>query len=214
MVSQLSAQDNEERLQHKPFLEDSERETLPKDRRAGRNLLRYSLGILAVLVSLIIFIIYSSHLFPRTELHCGNTTEEARSLGCEFDLLSYSWTPKQCFDRETALEFKEWLLSPDRFPRSWPFFEDRNNSQWVPDEAALSERVHILSYAPNEEHFGHCVFMMRRLHRINSGGAGRANSRIKRYKHTEHCTNTILDAAFSQLDLRGPAHFGVTFETC
>src|ERR1700710_2453865 len=29
--------------------------------------------------------------YPTSSAPCGNTTAEARSQGCEFDLLSYSW---------------------------------------------------------------------------------------------------------------------------
>lgn len=75
-------------------------------------------------------------------------------------MLSYTWTPKECYDKEIADEFRQWLNLPERFLRPWPFFANKNKTEWVPSEEALSERVHMMSYAPQEEHIGHCIFMM------------------------------------------------------
>lgn len=96
--------------------------------------------------------------------HCGNTTAEAKSLGCEFDVLSNAWMPKQCLDVETAAEFREWLLSKDRRPYGpFPFFADSNGHQRIPDEETLSEQTDQFVWRTEEQHFGHCIFLMQRL---------------------------------------------------
>lgn len=223
MVPRFSSQDEEkdERnlMLQEPFLNASIQEDSSKKVQNVLQLTRqHVLGLLGVAILIAVTVLLSQLFFRDLEvihhsLHCGNSTEEARALGCEFDILSYTWTPKECYDKETADEFRQWLNLPERFPRPWPFFADKNKTEWVPSEEALSERVHMMSYAPQEEHIGHCIFMMRRMHRINAGGA-RMNSRFGKYSHTEHCTNVTLDAALSRLDMRAGAHFGVTFATC
>jgi hypothetical protein len=61
-----------------------------------------------------------------TPQSCGNSTTEARALGCEFDLLSSIWLPPACLDRETSAEYREWLSSSERERGAFPFFADQN----------------------------------------------------------------------------------------
>lgn len=191
----------------------------------GHSRRRYLMVLLAVfMLALGAFTFYIGQMAfetPRISLketfHCGNSTAEAKVLGCEFDILSYSWTPKQCLDTETRDEFREWLHSKDRLFRPWPFFADKDANDWIPNEETLSERVHPqFSWAPIEEHVGHCMFMMRRLYRVLEGGGNlRLNSRQGTYGHVEHCSNMVLDM------IREPkavgevnSHFAVTFSSC
>ncbi|EED15382.1 hypothetical protein TSTA_048250 [Talaromyces stipitatus ATCC 10500] len=212
MAPQFSTQDEENAMSREPFLKASMQEDSSKN---AENLLRptrqYFLGLLGVTL-LIAVTILLSQLFLRNReaaylLHCGHSVEEARALGCEFDILSYTWTPKECYDKETADEFRQWLTRPERFPRPWPFFADKNRTEWIPSEEALSKRAHMMTYAPQEEHIGHCIFMMRRLHRINDGSA-KMNSRFGKYSHTEHCTNETLDAVSSRIIRDEDANLG------
>jgi hypothetical protein len=149
-----------------------------------------------------------------TRLHCGNSTTEARSLGCEFDVLSNGWTPKECLDTQTSDEFYDWLTSPERL-RPWPYYTDREGKEWIPDKDSLSEGVYRKLYTTSEQHVGHCVYLMRRLHRIvDGGGKFRLNSR-QDYGHTDHCANLSLEVIGNRkpLDLIDVG-FGVTFESC
>ena len=149
--------------------------------------------------------------------HCGNSTAEAKAFGCEFDVLSYSWTPKQCLDTETRDEFREWLHSQDRLFRPWPFFADKDATEWIPNEEALSGRVYPqFSWAPTEEHVGHCMFMMRRLYRVLEGeGNIRLNSRQRTYDHVQHCSNLVLHM-IGKPEVIGEvnSHFAITFSSC
>src|SRR5262245_52586732 len=38
---------------------------------------------------------------------CGNSTAQAKAKGCHFDLLTLSWVPWQCANRELEQEFLE-----------------------------------------------------------------------------------------------------------
>jgi hypothetical protein len=184
-------------------------------------------AVIALLVSLCgllaIFLIRSherTYEHATANLHCGtsNTTTEARALGCEFDILSYSWTPKQCFDKDTALEFSDWLHNPDRQMNGFPFFYDVAGKDHISGEDELAKSFGSMIYTTQEEHLGHCTFMMRRLYRVaESNGRIRLNSRYGTLEHTKHCSEEIL-LSFRRPDPRdlGGIHasLGVSFEHC
>lgn len=148
-------------------------------------------------------------------LHCGNTTDEAVALRCEFDLLSNSWTPKECFDAETSTEFRQWLLSPERY-RQWPYFSDENATQWISNEEILSQRINNVIWTTPEHHIGHCIFLLRRLHRIvEARGTIRMNSRFGQYSHTEHCSNVTLRSLMNPSNLTETSvRLVVSLESC
>jgi hypothetical protein len=154
----------------------------------------------------------ASHL----RLNCSDNVEEAKALGCEFDLLSYSWTPAECFDRQTAAEFNEWVLSDERQLGAWPFFADIDTEQRISGEEALSQRVGIETRTSQEEHLGHCIFWMRRTERVQEGKV-RLTARGDGLNHAIHCTASLLDRLKgpNPIDL-GKAHavFVVGFNTC
>lgn len=136
---------------------------------------------------------HASRLAPlHLGLHCGSSVAEAQKRGCEFDLLSYSWTPVECIDHETAAEFTEWAGSDERKLGPWPFFEDLNARIRVPDTDSLSVRVGVETRSSQEQHLGHCIFWMRRMDRIREG-KGRLTARGDGLKHTMHCTTSLLD---------------------
>lgn len=145
--------------------------------------------------------------------HCGNTTAQAKENGCEFDLLSYSWVPTACYDRETADEFRQWVYDPDRKRGSWPFFEDDQMTKSILDEDSLSERIHAWSFSTQEEHMGHCTFLARRLHRAIEGNL-MLPSRTGSVGHTLHCTGAILDKFSQSSPLDERSRFGVGIGTC
>ncbi|RFU33843.1 hypothetical protein B7463_g2520, partial [Scytalidium lignicola] len=123
--------------------------------------------------------------------HCSSTVTETRALGCEFDVMSYSWVPSDCRDRETDEEFRQWLRENDRRPGLWPLFEDKEMTMRIPDEYALFEWIGQYAWAPQEEHLGHCVFLARRLHWALTGKF-RIDWRDEDVNYTIHCTHEFL----------------------
>lgn len=126
--------------------------------------------------------------------HCGNSTDIAKSRGCQFDLLNYVWLPERCIEKETVEEFRIWLNSPERQFGSWPFFADREGHERIANEQALSERVNVDTRAPQEEHLAHCIFLWRRLVRV-------ADMKVELdigMGHIHHCTEGLLST------LQGP----------
>ncbi len=158
---------------------------------------------------------------PTTVIHhCGitNTTAEARAMGCVFDILGNSWTPQQCFDKETADEFREYLQRPERQMGEFPFFHDKDGEVRIKDENELAESIGSLVYTTQEHHLAHCTFMMRRIFRVGqSNGHMILNSRYGTLGHTVHCTNEVL-LSFRRPDPKhmGGVHAGfrITFEHC
>ncbi|KAL3420220.1 hypothetical protein PVAG01_08719 [Phlyctema vagabunda] len=167
-----------------------------------KNTLIYRLA-LCISVNLVFFfaliVVASVLLSPRDEsvaptpdidrYDCGNSTSTATAANCEFDLLTYSYLPKPCIDRQTSMEFKEWLLSGDRAYSSWPFYADPEGREKIPDEEALSKYIGSRVWTTQEEHLGHCIFLMRRYHKIPKE---RFTSFYLTYEHAVHCSNEIL----------------------
>jgi hypothetical protein len=147
-------------------------------------------------------------------LSCGDTAAEAKARGCEFDVLSYSWIPKDCRDRETDDEFREWLYSDERQLGPWPFFRDKGMKDRIPDANALSEWRRAV-FTPQDEHIGHCIFLTRRLHRALDGRF-RMDMRGRNLNHTIHCTNVVLNSTtrLPEEYATNRTHFKVTFEGC
>ena len=96
--------------------------------------------------------------------HCGSSVEQALLLGCEFDLPTYSWTPKPCMEYETYHEYVVWASNSARKRGAYPYFKDEEGQVRIPDETALSLHTEMI-FSTWEDHLAHCTFMARRLYR-------------------------------------------------
>lgn len=133
---------------------------------------------------------------PSLGLNCGSNIREAITLGCTFDILTYSWTPEPCLDRLTSSEFHKWLMSPDLQFGSFPFFYDAEATNRVPDVTALSMVAGIGNssvFASHEVHLGHCVHLARRISRIAHGQGGRFTEKDEGLPHALHCIDLLLE---------------------
>lgn len=127
------------------------------------------------------------------QYNCGTTIAEAMDLRCEFDVVSYSWTPRPCLDAEPSEEFLEWLQKEDRALGPFPFFADPNGTKRIRDVHELSQYAGSVAYATQEEHLAHCIFWMRRMERTRLGLA-RQLMRGLGIQHAMHCTMSLLDS--------------------
>ncbi|KAM0541199.1 hypothetical protein ACHAPJ_013339 [Fusarium lateritium] len=128
---------------------------------------------------------------PR-QLHCGNSSTEAESLGCVFDLLTNNWMPEDCSDPITDNEYRDWVLAPDRQLGPWAFFLDSEAQHRVESKEELSELVDTHVYTTRENHLAHCTFLARRMHRLTTGEIKAVAHNT--FAHTLQCTSAILDA--------------------
>lgn len=115
--------------------------------------------------------------------HCGANAEEARSLGCKFQIWSYSWVPPECYDGELV---QDWLDM-----RDWEYYDDRYGKGNVVNfttEVLPGER---LLYSTWGQHYWHCAFTWRKFLRAALGSGIGITDQDLDYHHANHCQDTI-----------------------
>jgi hypothetical protein len=117
---------------------------------------------------------------------CGSSPDDARRLGCHFDIMSFSWLPPQCFDEELVEQFL------DRNP--WAYYmqpiSHRAENEVPLANVSTGKYEHL--FVTWEFHQAHCAFMIRKLHRALMAGRP-LDGYINNYAHTVHCTDVMLD---------------------
>ena len=83
---------------------------------------------------------------------CGNSTQEARALGCKYDVLLNNWVPAQCVDKEFVQEYQD--------DRSWGAFADENLTQKLTTIDEMSERETY--YTSVRDHINHCALIWKK----------------------------------------------------
>lgn len=124
---------------------------------------------------------------------CGNTYTQARSAGCVFDIISFSWLPLQCYDSDLANEFKALT--------DWTYWLDRNKTEPISQELALSGEFAGL-YTEFEYHLRHCTYLWKKMHRAVLGeGKVAIDSVTGVYAHTKHCAHMLMTRREVNLDV-------------
>jgi hypothetical protein len=144
-----------------------------------------------------------------SELHCGNSSTQARAFGCVFDLLTNNWMPKYCSDPFTDAEYRAWVLDSNRQLGAWAYYHDDQAEHQVASEEELSDLVGSHIYTTTENHLGHCTFLARRVHRFVTGDI--AAIAHNTFAHTMHCTSEILRAV-ENMKKPNRAQIGSTFD--
>lgn len=117
---------------------------------------------------------------------CGNSTAEARSLGCTFDQLMWSWFPQECphyanteFLNAEAEPFKYYVNPYDKIVAT-----DEDWAKMLDNELQL--------FGERREHLLHCLFMY-----VGLGEAFRTRGRYTPVQvnqlHLKHCETILLD---------------------
>lgn len=120
--------------------------------------------------------------------HCGNSTAEARALGCTFDHLSVSWLPSECSRDYTA----EFLVSNPN-GGTWKYWKDQEGT--IPltrDEIEAMTPSSSHGWSSNSEHWYHCAHLIKRMHKGLRDGKP-LDSTARSLGHTEHCLMVMLD---------------------
>lgn len=123
---------------------------------------------------------------------CGTTIEEARDLGCAFDVLSLSWLPAACRDDALTHEFATSGPGPDG---GWDYWADANRTLplSLDDVGALAGRSDGIVYTTLGFHVQHCSYYWRKYWRVVKGvGAMAMEARYDRESHVEHCQNVFM----------------------
>lgn len=123
---------------------------------------------------------------------CGTTIQQAKNLGCEFDVLSLSWLPPPC--RDVALT-REFASSGPGAEGKWDYWADVNGtvSLTLDEVAALAEQPNGVVYTSLGFHVLHCSFYWRKQWRVTNGiGALAMEARYSPQSHVKHCEHVFM----------------------
>lgn len=176
-------------------------------------LLLGALGLLSVWIVLITAWRTTLHPVPRAAryekqtLTCGNTTAEAESRGCVFDMLSHNWVAPACLDPVTEAEYRAYVADPARHFGPYPYYIDNDavegGLEHVDDERVFAQLadspVLIKVHTTREEHLAHCEFLLRRTARAADGKV-RMNDENLQFWHAEHCLDELRHADRKPMD--------------
>lgn len=122
--------------------------------------------------------LYSEEARLTPKYHCGNSSTEAKELGCVFDLSLVGYVPVPCFDADLNQRFMDW---------GWRFFEDQNGTREVSlERIAESAGTREPFWAQHGYHITHCELAWERMHRALRGGK-RLTTHLLNLEHTRHC---------------------------
>ncbi|KAJ5569721.1 uncharacterized protein N7459_009151 [Penicillium hispanicum] len=166
------------------LLEDS-----PKRPVQGRTWMKPAVtAVIISLLSLISLLHLANLLLPASckiptspTAHCGTSREEAKSLGCHFDPMSFSWLPTDCYDAELTETFLDL--------QAWEWYTDATGSP-APRDAVLTGEYDEL-FVSWEYHLLHCTYAWRKMHRALLHGRP-VDGYIAQYTHTAHCEEMLL----------------------
>ncbi|KIW09344.1 uncharacterized protein PV09_00245 [Verruconis gallopava] len=115
---------------------------------------------------------------------CGSSPAEAKAMGCIFDVMSFAWTPPQCYDHETS----QMYLNRNG---PWIFYLDHNATQPLEFDT-LSE--HEVVWTEHSYHIVHCLYAWERGHMaMNKGKGTLIPSELGSIDHTRHCVDLLDD---------------------
>ncbi|OJJ42286.1 hypothetical protein ASPZODRAFT_137372 [Penicilliopsis zonata CBS 506.65] len=115
---------------------------------------------------------------------CGSSWQEAKAMGCHYDVMASRWYSDECFDAEVL---EEMLLEPQV---NFTWYMDEQHTQEVPWELALSGEFEVL-YPLYDFHKIHCLYLWRRLHHAVLNNRPLDDDLLE-YEHTVHCTRNLL----------------------
>jgi hypothetical protein len=146
----------------------------------------YIISVIFIMaMSICMIIIYHTFSSRQGQLRgtfggCGTSPAEARSLGCQFDVMSFSWLPSACYDAELVGDFLAL--------RNWEWFNDTTRQHSIPKKEVLKGGLTHL-FVTREYHHFHCTYQWRKMHRGMLKGV--IDSYIANYEHTAHCEHML-----------------------
>ncbi|KAH8900093.1 hypothetical protein GQ53DRAFT_816119 [Thozetella sp. PMI_491] len=123
-------------------------------------------------------------LASKTYLTCGNSLQEAKSLGCKYDILTNAWLPGQCTDLASIEEYQA--------DGSWFPYADENRTQ-----ALTVDRLGDMEfyYTSMRDHIVHCAVLWIRQFRAFTEEWAYVDSITIDPEHTTHCAKFLMEQA-------------------
>lgn len=136
---------------------------------------------------------------PQMNYQCGTSAAEAKARGCRFDIMSFSWLPPVCDDKEVTEMFLE--------AGNWTWSRDPQGKHVISQEDVGTGDFEYL-FTNYRYHLTHCVYIWQKFHRaLFTGDLSRIDGYSAGIGHTEHCSKMLLDRSLS-LD-----HWGIVATT-
>jgi hypothetical protein len=116
--------------------------------------------------------------------HCGNSSIEAKRLGCEFDVMVFCWVPASCYipTKQTSENFLQ--IS------NFKFYEDDHDlgSTVSLDDVRTGKYEHL--YTSYDFHIKHCEYMwLKQAQAVRDGDM--IDSDMEDIPHTQHCMHEV-----------------------
>lgn len=138
-------------------------------------------------------------------LHCGSTPEEAKQLGCHFDMFSFAYYAPACYNKP----FHDDFLAQHRDEIQWTHMDYTP----VTTEEVL-EGIHTdLRPISGQFHDLHCTYEWLRL--IKALAEGRPLDRkLSKVEHSHHCSMNLLQKDKSQRNETATQTASLLFGRC
>lgn len=117
-------------------------------------------------------------------LECGNSTQEAKSLGCQYDVLLNHWVPAPCIDHDFLEEYMD--------DNSWVSYADEALTQPIPTIEEMSEREFY--YTSLRDHINHCAMLWKKQFWVMYKEYSAFDTIIANPGHTDHCAFFLTEA--------------------
>lgn len=117
-------------------------------------------------------------------LECGNSTQEAKSRGCEYDLLLNSWVPAPCIDHEFVDEYLD--------DNSWAAYADEALTQRLSSSEEIAESDFY--FTSLKDHINHCAMIWKKQFWVLYKQYSAFDTIIASEAHTDHCALFLADA--------------------
>ncbi|EME82691.1 uncharacterized protein MYCFIDRAFT_121939, partial [Pseudocercospora fijiensis CIRAD86] len=136
--------------------------------------------------------------------HCGNTPDEARKLGCRFELHNFAWVPAECYDD---------VLGDDWDSHDTWSYSRSINANDTDDEFVAECRAGNVNDAwmPWWQHMAHCDLIMKKYMRSVAFQRPMDNW-TSSWEHYQHCSRML--ARFDMDPLLYNSHLFLKFPTC
>jgi hypothetical protein len=118
-----------------------------------------------------------------TLMTCGNSTTEARSLGCKYDVFLNHWVPRPCYDDEWVAEYQE--------DGSWGAYANEDLTHRLTIEEMEGSDFY---YTSLRDHINHCAKMWNKQFWGLFEERRALDTIIASPAHTEHCAQFLMDA--------------------
>lgn len=118
---------------------------------------------------------------------CGSNWQEAKAMGCHFDVMASRWYSTECFDQEVLDD----MLAEPQVNWNFTWYEDHEHTIVVPPEKVFMGEFDKV-YPDNLFHIKHCLHLWRKLHHAVLTSRP-VDEDILDYNHTKHCTKMIMN---------------------